>query len=212
MDAHRSVGPPEEGLRVGSAIVEAHPQFHVGFAGMQTDAVHPLHARHGVVIGTPDGHAAVRCALDGTVNRHERGGAVMLRPVELDAAGDPRTGQADQRRLDDVLAIKEVVAVHEILTDMNAAAQFGQDHEADELILEMNGRPGAIDGRGFNAVNHGKRINAAAGALVDALFEEEGIPVRRGRHPGAHCDGLFPCFHRAGFGGRSGGQLQSRRA
>ena len=67
----------------------------------------------------------------------------MLRPVELDAAGDPGAQQADERGLDDVLAVDEVVAGVAVLDDVDAAADLGQQHDAQVLVLEVEGLPGA---------------------------------------------------------------------
>jgi hypothetical protein len=39
--------------------------------------------------------------LDFKIHRQKRRGPMMLRPIEFDAAGNPRAGQPDQRRLDD---------------------------------------------------------------------------------------------------------------
>ena len=44
------------------------------------------------------------------VDGQERRRAVVLRPVELDAARDPRAREPDERRLDHVVAVEEVVA------------------------------------------------------------------------------------------------------
>ena len=68
----------------------------------------------------------------------KRRGTMMLRPVEFDATGDPRPGQADQRGLDDVLPIEKIVTVGLVLTDMNAAADFRQDHDAEEFVFRCN--------------------------------------------------------------------------
>ncbi len=54
----------------------------------------------------------------------------MLRPVELDSTRNPGPQQAHQRGLDYVLAIEKIVSVGFVLPDVNASADFGQDHEA----------------------------------------------------------------------------------
>ena len=49
--------------------------------------------------------------LEVIVYRRVGGWTVMLRPVELDAAGDPWTGKAYQGRLDHVVIIYEVIII-----------------------------------------------------------------------------------------------------
>ena len=49
----------------------------------------------------------------------------MLRPVELDAAGDPRPIQPDQRRFDDAVVVDEMVAVGLVQCHLDTTAQFG---------------------------------------------------------------------------------------
>ena len=83
--------------------------------------------------------------LDEDIGRHEGAGAVVLRPVELDAAGDPRPGEADERRLDHVLAVEEiVVVVRLVLADEDASADFRQHHQPDELVFQPRGLIGHI--------------------------------------------------------------------
>ena len=50
VDMNRDVGPPEERLRQGSAVIEPDLGFHKRFAGRQVDADHAFHAQHGVVL------------------------------------------------------------------------------------------------------------------------------------------------------------------
>jgi hypothetical protein len=82
---------------------------------MQTDAVHAFHARHGIVIAAPDGLRAVGVFLDFKVHRQERCWPMMLRPVEFDAAGNPRPGKAHERGLYDRLMVDCVVAIRFVL-------------------------------------------------------------------------------------------------
>ena len=124
------VSPPEEGLRLESSVIKADLELDIGLARMQADAMHALHAGHGIVVAAPDCDGTIWIALDGGFHRHESRGAMMLGPVELDASGNPRSGEADQSRFDDVLAIEKVVAVALVDTHMDAAADRRQDHQA----------------------------------------------------------------------------------
>ena len=80
---------------------------------------------------------------------------MMLRPVELDASRDPGPGESDERGLDDILAVKEVVAVGLVEADVNTAAKFGQDHEPDVFVFEVDRFPEPVVRLGLNAIDYG---------------------------------------------------------
>jgi hypothetical protein len=84
----------------------------------------------------------------------------MLRPVEFHAPRDPRAQQPHQRGLDDVLAVEEVVAVGPVEPDVNAAADLGEDHQPQVLVLKMNGGPGPLDRLVRDAVDDRVRVDA----------------------------------------------------
>ena len=140
---------------------------------------HALHPVHRFVLAQPDGAAAVGVLFDRVLDRHEGGGTVVLRPVELHAAGDPRAQQTDQRRLDDVLAVEEVVAVRLVQADVDAAADLRQDHQPDVFVLEVDCLVWLVELLVANPVGEGIRIHLAAAALIDPLVEEHRIAVRR---------------------------------
>src|ERR1039457_6091440 len=89
-----------------------------------------------LVLPEPSRPAAVRVPPDQVLYRPAGGRAMVLGPVELDAARDPRTQQAHQRGLDHVLAVEEIVVVGLVLADVNATADFRQYHQANVLILD----------------------------------------------------------------------------
>ena len=62
----------------------------------------------------------------------------MLRPVELDAAGDPWTGKAYQRRLDHVIIIYEVIIVGFVKGTLDTATKFREDHDKQIIIFQVN--------------------------------------------------------------------------
>src|ERR1700734_774324 len=123
--------------------------------------MHTFHTGERIMVAAPYDDGAVFLALDGNFDREKRCGAVMLRPVEFDPARDPGAGKADQRRLDDILAVEEVVAVDLVLANMNAATDLGQDHEAQIFVFEVYGLPGVVAGLGRDAVDDGQRIDLA---------------------------------------------------
>ena len=66
---------------------------------------------------------------------------MVLGPVELDAARNPRPCKADQRWLDDVVVIHEVTLLDFVIRHLDASAQLWQYHHLDILILEIDGFP-----------------------------------------------------------------------
>ena len=126
MHAGGHIGPPEEALHTGRAIVGARLEFHETFAGMQANAVHAFHAGHRIVVAAPDSFGAIGVLLDFIVRRQKGGRAVMLRPVEFNAAGNPRSRQSHQRGFDDVLIVYQVVTVRLILNGVDTTADFRQ--------------------------------------------------------------------------------------
>ena len=147
-------------------------------------------------------------ALDGPVGGHEGAGPMVLRPVELDAAGDPGARQADERGLDDVLAVDEVVAVGLSWTTWMRPPISGR------IITRRYSfsRCSACQARGSavsdDAVGEGQRIDPARRALVDALLQEHRVAVRRGEAVGLDDDRLGPGRHRLlALPGRTRGQL-----
>ena len=96
---------------------------------------------------------------------------------------------------------------------MNASADFRQDHRADEFVLNPNRFPSAIDRFFGDAIGERQGINFSIAALIDALFQEHRIFVRRGRHISRDddvldSDGDMPrqgsIFHIRGWSGLAG--------
>ena len=136
VNPHRNIGPPQKGLRQGRPVVQPDPGLDNRLARRKTDAHHAFHSQHGIVFAEPHGAAAIGVLLDRRMDRHISGRAVVLRPVELNAAGDPWSQQSHQRRLDHVLPVKEIVLVGLVETRVNSPANFGKDHQLDIFVLE----------------------------------------------------------------------------
>ena len=176
VDAGGDVRPPVERLRERGAVVEAGLQLHDGRTGPEADAVRAFEPVQRVVVGHPRRNAAVLAALDRDFDRHESRGAVVLRPVELHAAGEPRTGEAHEGGLDDGVPVEEVVvAVRLVLADVYAPAELRQDHDARKVVFERDGVVLAHFGLVHHLVDEGDGIDLAAASLVDAFFEEHRV-------------------------------------
>ena len=68
----------------------------------------------------------------------------MLRPVELDPAGQPRSGQPDQRGLDHRVGVEQRVAGALVHRELDPAAQFGQDQQPQVRVLQVQPGPALV--------------------------------------------------------------------
>src|SRR5665213_2849991 len=117
VNARSHVGPPKKTLRQRRPVIGAHLQLDDRAIGMQAYPVHPLHSAKGVVVAQPYRLGAVRVFFNFKLSRQKRGGTMMLRPVEFNAAGNPWACQTDQGGLNDRLAIDKVVTVGFVMGD-----------------------------------------------------------------------------------------------
>ena len=191
------IGPPEEGLHERCSVVQANEELDIRSAGIEADAVHALHAVHGFMLAQPDRFGAVLVLFKFDVHRHERGRSVVLRPVELDTARNPWSGQADERWFYDILSIEKIVAIRLVRADMDAAADLGQNHQRDVFIFEMHGVPGAVRRVLRDPVDKRQWIDFSTAPLVDALLQKHRIWIGRLRLVGRNNRLLAPKTHRA---------------
>src|SRR5262245_6441019 len=123
------------------------------------------------MIATPDCPGTGGMFSDLKAHRHARCWSMMLRPIELYAAGDPRPSQSHERRFDNVLAVEEVIPVRFINADVDASANLRQDHDTQNLVLQMNRLPRVIHRVRRDAVRERQWVHPATTALIDPFFE-----------------------------------------
>jgi hypothetical protein len=157
---------------------------------MQAHAVHAFHSGEWVMVAAPDRFRSLLMLLDLVINGQERGRTMVLRPIELNATGDPRAGQADQRRLDDVLVVDHLVVVGLIENRMNSPANVRQNHHAQELILDPYRSPLLRMRLLGHAIRERKRVNLATAALVHPVVEKYWVLIGSGWRIGRQSD--FP--------------------
>jgi len=116
---------------------------------------------------------------------------MMLRPVEFDAAGNPRPGEADQRGLDDVQAVNEILIFGLVLNGVDASANFRQHEHAKKLVLNPNRLPLPVNRIFRGAVCEGQGIYLAAAALIHTVFQKHRVLVRRRGHVGGQHQRAF---------------------
>ena len=64
---------------------------------------------------------------------------MVLGPVKLDTAANPRTSQAYQCGLDNMVVIHKVALLNLIVSHLHTSTQFGQNHHLDILVLDIYG-------------------------------------------------------------------------
>ena len=208
MHTRGDIGPPEKSLRVRRPVVKPHFQFHERPARIKTDAVLAAQTVHRIVIAAPYRDRAIRASLDLVLHRHEGSGPVMLRPVEFHSARNPRPGQANERRLNYVLTIKEIVAVCFVQSNMDAASNLGQDHQPQKFVLKMDCVPQVVARFGCDAVGERQWIDAAAAPLIDPHLKKHGIRVGRHRRIGWQAHRFNPRLHCARLISRRGRKFE----
>ena len=134
------------------------------------EACHALLVEHAFHFAYPYRHASIGMLFYGGIYRHIGTGAVMLRPVKFDAAGDPRSCQAYQCRFDDVIVIDEVALFYFVISHLHTATQFGQDHDFDILVFNEYGIVCLVRLLVRNGFNDGIRINYTAATLIHTFL------------------------------------------
>ena len=117
----------------------------------------------------------------------------MLRPVELDAAGDPRSRQADERGLDHGVAVEEVDAGDQVARRRGA----GRPARAARPAAASRSRGGwhaSCAGSALSAIWwwNGQRVDPPGRALVDTPVEVGRVLLRLERLVGGQRERLFP--------------------
>ena len=121
---YRRVGPPQEMTRRGVTIKDLTGNFNQRAVRIKRKPGHDLQTAHGLRFPHPYGLHAVFPALDRKVDRHKGRRAMMLRPVELDTAGDPGPQQPHQGGLHNFIVIHEIALFNLVIRPMYTAAEF----------------------------------------------------------------------------------------
>ena len=103
---------------------------------------------------------------------------MMLRPVKLNSAGNPRPRQTDQSRLDDMIVINEIIVIGLVISSLNTASQLRKDHDTQILILQPYRIPCMLCLFTADLLYGRIRVNLAGASLVYSLFKKQRIFVR----------------------------------
>ena len=99
----------------------------------------------------------------------------MLGPVEFNAAGNPRPGQADEGGLDHAVIIDEIILIGFVQCPLDPSAQFRQDHDIQVFVFQDYSLVLHVL-RGFTDLfADGQRIYLAGGTLIRPLFDEKRV-------------------------------------
>src|ERR1035437_4026840 len=172
------IGPEMEALRERRGIEEADIDFEQSLVREERQAERAFEVPHRFDFAEPKGAAAVRIFGDRVIGRAVGAGPMVLRPIELDAAGQPRSRQTDQGRFDDVVVVDERVTVGLVVCVLNPPAKTGHAHQLEILILQEPNPMLFLDFLVTDSVDDGVRIDASRATLIDALFQKHRVAIR----------------------------------
>ena len=192
---HSRIGPPEERLRLGGAVVQLRRYLQYGFVGVHRKAVQPFGEEHPLDFATPDRRTPVGVLDDAPIDRVKGARPMMLRPVELDPARDPWPTQPNQGWFNDAVVIDEVVPVCFVERHLDATAQLGQNHHFEVGVLEVHRGVCLVVFVVRHTIDHGVWIDHPATALIDPLIQKLRLLQCRPDPVGGDDDRLAPGAH-----------------
>ena len=187
---HRDVGEAQHRGRHRRPVHHAERCLQDGLPRMQRHAHGPLHAVAQLQFADPHRLRSVGVILHLVLHGQEAGGAMVMRQVPLDPARDPRAQQADQRRLDHMLVVDEVVSIGFVHRREDLAAELRQDADLHILVLQIDHGVGLVFFFGGQVVVRGIGIDAVLRALRVAAKVELRVGVGLANQVRRN-DGLF---------------------
>ena len=162
VDLHGRICPPQECLEIRCSVKQSDAKFNQRRIGLELHSMHSFQPVQRVMFRHPSCDRTITRSFDRPIGRHKRSRAMMLRPVKLYAAGNPWTGQTDQRRFNHFLVIEDVIVIVGLILDrMNAASELGKEQHANEIIFQPD-RPVAPNFANIEyLINKRQRIDLA---------------------------------------------------
>ena len=189
------IGPPQECLRQRRAVAHASLNLKVGAARPQREACHALLVEHSLHLVYPYRHRAVlvfhNVAVGGQVCRR----AVVLRPVKLYAARNPRSRQSHQRRLDDMVVIHEVAPPYFVVGHLYSSAELRQHHHLYIFVLQEHGHPFLVRLLVAYRLYHRIGIYHARRTLIHSLLQKDGVLLRLSDLIRRNCHDFSPSLY-----------------
>ena len=189
------IGPPQEGLRQRRAVAYASLNLKIGAARPQCEARHAFLVEHSLHLVYPYGHRAVlvfhNVAVGGQVCRR----TVVLRPVKLYAARNPRSRQSHQRRLDDMVVIHEVAPPYFVVGHLYSSAELRQHHHLYIFVLQEHGHPFLVRLLVAYRLYHRIGIYHARRTLIHSLLQKDGVLLRLSDLIRRNCHDFSPSLY-----------------
>ena len=170
IDRNSRICPPEECLwRIGT-VVKLSFDLDVRFIRIECEGRHSLCSVHFVDFTYIYGRRSIFVFFKIEVNRSVSGWTVVLRPVEFDTAGDPRTGKSYECRFDHMVVIDKIIVIRFVKGSLDTSTQFREDHHKKIVIFHVDCMILYILFliRYFFSYRH--RINLSCAALISAVF------------------------------------------
>ena len=175
---HSRISPPQESLRNRRRIVQFSFYFKISFSGIKRKPGHPFLVKHFFVFAYPNSYASISIILNGMIYRQKSARAMMLWPVELNTARNPRTGKSYQCRLNYLIIINEMTLFYFVIGHLHTTAQLGQNHHPDIFIFQKNSVVNSIVLFVFNFLHYRIGINYTAASLINTFFQKNRIFFR----------------------------------
>ena len=195
VNGYRKVCPPHKHLRKSGAVIYTNLCFYVASALIYRNTGHTLHSAERLNFTRPYGFSAVGVILFYSLKRHKCGRSVVLRPVKLNSARNPRTCKTDKRRLYNLIIINKVIVAHLIKSTENFAAQSRHNLCFNILVFK---RVGFILNIGLlvrNTVTIRYWVHPARSTLIRLVFKEHRQLVRLFRDICGYFHTLFLAFY-----------------
>ena len=189
------VSPPQKGLRNVRTVIESALDFQIGTARTQSKTCHSLLVEHLFHLANPYRYRAVGLLFDTGVNGHEGRRAMMLRPVELDAATDPRARKSYKGWFDNVVVVHEVALCYLVVCHLHTSAQLGQHHHLDILVFQPNGQIVFVHPFVADCLDDGVGIDHATRSLIDTFLQKHRVFLRLSHLVGRYCHQFSPGFY-----------------
>ena len=195
VNRHCKVCPPHKHLQKSGAVIYAYLCLYVASALIYRNTRHTFHSAERLYLPRPYGFSAVRVILFNGLKRHKCGRSVVLRPVKLNSARNPRTRKTDKRRLYNLVIINKVIIANLIKASENFTTQSRNNLSFNILVFK---RIGLILHIGFlvrNTVAVRYRVYPARRTLIRLIFKEHRQLMRLFRYVCRYFYTLFLAFY-----------------
>lgn len=169
--------------------------LQIGGARIEPECSRNLRPVHPVNLAHPYDSASILSSLKLIFNGSERIRAVMLRPVELNAPGDPRTRKADQSRLDYAVIIDKIIVIRLVERPVDPPSKLRHDLYAQIFILQNNQLVRSILLHIRDALNHGMRVYTPRASLIDSFLQKHRTRISGARLIGWYNHTGLPYLH-----------------